>query len=86
MDLTKRECEMSKLNRRQAIQAAALAPWAWHLGESGLHGCESVADLRIATFRFDVTPPWPFMLWRLDQTGGGGRRLIGGHWLCHSWA
>ena len=48
---------MSKLNRRQVIQAAALTPWAWQLGESGLHGCESAAGLRIATFRFDVTPP-----------------------------
>ena len=48
---------MSKLNRRQLIQAAALTPWAWQLGESGLQSSEFAAGLRIATFRFDVTPP-----------------------------
>jgi hypothetical protein len=51
---------MSQVNRRQILQAAAIAPWAtwsWQLGTAQLHGCEAVEGLKIATFRCDVTPP-----------------------------
>lgn len=51
---------MSRVDRRQVLKAAAMAPWAtwsWQLGASQTHGCDAIEGLKIATFRLDVTPP-----------------------------